>query len=130
MEDNKINDIDVQAEEVKKLSVIKPYTEVQIDAHAAKCGGRRNLREIPVTTDNDEQFVYLVKKPSRSVMQAIAEENEKGDRKNITTIQNLMLGCVLEGDKEAYEFDGAIYTQLLKSISQLVKTAESDVKKL
>lgn len=127
-----IDNIEVQAETVtaKELTIIKPYTEEQIEAHAAKCGGRRNLREIPVTTDSDEQFVYLVKKPSRAVLQAIAEENEKGDRKNITTIQKLMLGCVLEGDKEAFEHDGAIYSQLLKSISQLIKTAESDVKKL
>lgn len=127
-----INEIEVNGEKVEtsNLTIIKPYTDEQIDMHAAKCGGRRNLREIPVTTDNDEQFVYLVKKPSRAVLQAIAEENEKGDKKNVTNIQKLMLGCVLEGDKEAYDYDGAIYTQLIKSISQLIRTAQSDVKKL
>ncbi|GGA84677.1 hypothetical protein GCM10008015_26830 [Flavobacterium palustre] len=124
-----VNNIEATSEEVK-VTVIKPYTEEQIEAHAAKCGGRRNLREIPITTDSDEQFVYLVKKPSRAVMQAIAEEEQKKEKSNVTTIQKLMLGCVLEGDKEAYEYDGAIYAQLLKAIGTLVQTAKSDVKKL
>jgi len=63
-------------------------------------------------------------------MQALAEEGEKGEKKNITTIQKLMLGCVLEGDKEAYEYDGAIYTKLLKGIGGLVNTAKEEVKKI
>ncbi len=128
MED--IENIEVVAEQVIPVTVIKPFGDVEIEAHAAKCGGRRNLREIPITTDDNEQFVYLVKKPSRAVMQALAEEEQKGDKKNVTTIQKLMLGCVLEGDKEAYEYDGAIYSQLLKAIGMLVKTAKSDIKKI
>jgi alkanesulfonate monooxygenase SsuD/methylene tetrahydromethanopterin reductase-like flavin-dependent oxidoreductase (luciferase family) len=125
-----VNNIEVQAEEVKAHTIIRPFTEEQIDAHAAKCGGRRNLRVIPITTDTDEQFEYLVKKPSRAVMQALALEEQKGDKKDVTAIQKLMLGCVLEGDKEAYEYDGAIYSQLLKAVGTLVQTAKSDVKKL
>lgn len=125
-----IENIEVEAEQVIPPTVIRPFTEEQIEAHAAKCGGRRNLREIPITTDSNEQFVYLVKKPSRAVMQALAEEEQKGDKKNVTTVQKLMLGCVLEGDKDAYEYDGAIYSQLLKSIGSLVKTAQSDIKKI
>lgn len=125
-----IENIEVTAEQVNPPTVIRPFTDEQIEAHAAKCGGRRNLREIPVTTDSDEQFVYLVKKPSRALMQALAEEGAKGDKKNITTIQKLMLGCVLEGDKDAYEHDGAIYTKLLKGIGGLVNTAKEEVKKI
>lgn len=126
-----IKDIEVTAEEVAiEPTVIKPFTEEQIETHAAKCGGRRNLREIVVLTDSDEQFVYLVKKPSRALLQALAEEDQKGEKKSITTVQKLMLGCVLEGDKEAYEYDGAIYTELLKAIGSLVKSAKGDIKKL
>lgn len=120
----------VTENKITPVEVIKPYSEEQIDAHAAKCGGRRNLREISVITDDLEEFVYLVKKPSRNVLQAIAEENEKKDKKNITTIQNLMLGCVLEGDKEAYQHDGSIYTDLLKQMSHLVRTKRSEIKKI
>ncbi|GIZ09983.1 hypothetical protein [Flavobacterium sp. UMI-01] len=125
-----IENMEVQAEQVIPPTVIRPYSDTEIEAHAAKCGGKRNLREIPITTDNNEQFVYLVKKPTRNVMQALAEEENKGEKKNVTTIQKLMLGCVLEGDKDAYEYDGAIYSQLLKSIGSLVKTAQSDIKKI
>lgn len=117
-------------DKITPVEIIKPYTEDDINAHAAKCGGRRNLREISVLTDDLEEFVYLVKKPSRNVLQAIAEENEKKDKKNITTIQKLMLGCVLEGDKDAYEHDGSIYTDLLKQMAQLVKTKRSEIKKI
>ncbi|SHH75126.1 hypothetical protein [Flavobacterium johnsoniae] len=116
--------------ELVPVEVIRPFTDAEIDAHAAKCGGRRNLREISVLTDNNEEFVYLVKKPSRNVLQAIAEESNKGDKKNITVIQKFMLGCVLEGDKEAYEHDGSIYTDLLKQMSNLVKTKRSEIKKI
>lgn len=104
----------------------KPYDEVKIDQHAAKVGGRRNLREIKIESDGDT-FCYLVKKPGKTVIQAIAEAEKKGD---ITGMQKLMLGCVLEGDMEAVEYDGAIYSQLLKQVSALANMAKSDIKKL
>ena len=126
-----IKDIEVTSEEiVLEPTVIRPFTEEQIEAYAAKCGGRRNLREIEVATDDNEKFVYLVKRPSRALLQALAEEEQKGEKKSITTVQKLMLGCVLDGDKEAYEYDGAIYSELLKSIGSLVKSAKGDIKKL
>lgn len=127
---DKVKDILMKDAQIVPTTVIRPFTEDQILEHAAKCGGRRNLREISIITDDNEEFVYLVKKPSRGLMQALAEENQKNDKKDITTIQKLMLGCVLEGDREAYEYDGAIYTDLLKAISQLVKTKKSEVKKI
>ena len=115
----------------KPKEVIKPYTEEQINAHAAKCGGRRNLREIPVLADEGEyEFWYLVKKPSRSVLRAIAAEEKKKEKADTDAIQNLMLACVLEGDKEAYEYDGAIYTQLLKKTGELITQAKGELKKL
>ncbi len=129
--DDTINNIEVKdAEAVFTGTVIRPFTEEQIEAHAAKCGGRRNLREIEILNDDNEKFVYLVKKPSRAVMQAIAFEGSKKDKMNTDTIQNLMIGCVLEGDREAYEYDGAIYTQLVKEIGVLSRKAKGDIKKL
>lgn len=113
--------------ENQEPKVIRPFTEDDIKAHAAKCGGERNLREITVITSDNEQFVYLVKKPTRSIVQAIAEADSK---KDITGIQKLMLGCVLEGDKEAYEYDGSIYTKILEKIGELVHTSRSEIKKV
>lgn len=111
--------------------VIKPYSEEQITAHAGKCGGKRNLREIAILVDDGAyEFWYLVKKPSKSVLRAIAAEEAKKNKANTNTIQNLMLGCVLEGDKEAIEHDGGIYTQLLRKTGELIQDAKSDLKKL
>lgn len=111
----------------EKKQIIKPYEQSHIDAHAAKCGGLRNLREAVIHSEDNEEFHYLIKKPSRAVMQAIASAEQK---KDIEATQKLMLGCVLEGDKEAYEHDGAIYTQLLKSVGELVHGGKLELKKL
>lgn len=107
--------------------VIKPYGQTEIDNHAAKVGGARNLREIIIETDDDMEFHYLVKKPSRSVIQAITDAEKK---KDINVQQKIILGCVLEGDKEAYEYDGAIYSQLLSKVGQLMESAKGTIKKL
>jgi|GEM_PF-713973 len=119
-----------EQDENTEVKVLRPYTDEQVEEHAAKSGGRRNLREIAIDTDDGYQFVYLVKKPSKNLMQAIAAEESKKDKANVTTLQNLMLGCVLEGDKDVYENDGAVYMQLVKNIGSLVKTAHGDLKKI
>ena len=115
-----------------KYIEVKPYDETAITAHGAKCGGARNLVEVPVYTEDGYAFWYLVKRPSKSVLQAIAEEKEKADKKNdasgITNIQKLMIGCVLEGDMNAMENDGAIYTTLCKEIGRLATQAKSNLK--
>ncbi|HZH70323.1 MAG TPA: hypothetical protein VFD80_07740 [Flavobacteriaceae bacterium] len=108
-------------------NIIKFHTDADIEAEAAKVGGKRNLREIVVTTDDGYQYIYLVKKPNRSVMQAIAEYEQK---KNVSAIEKLMAALVLFGDKDAYEHDGAIYTVLLNEIGKLVQTAKGEAKKL
>jgi hypothetical protein len=110
-----------------KNKIIKPYTESHIDEHAGKVGGRRNLREVIIHTDDDCSFHYLIKKPSKGVLQAVADYEAK---KDIAGIQKVMMGCVLEGDKEAIEHDGAIYTDLLSKISELINSTKSEIKKL
>lgn len=105
----------------------RPYDDVKINEHAAKVGGTRNLREIVLETEDNEEFYYLVKKPSRAVMQAVAQYENK---KDIDGVQKLMLGCVLEGDKEAYEFDGSLYAKLLENISELLNDTKGTIKKL
>lgn len=104
----------------------KPYGEVEIEDYAGKVGGRKNLREINVKVD-DIEYYYLVKKPGRKEAQAIATATEKND---LNQVQKLTLGCVLEGDKEAYENDAAIYLQLMEQIGSLVQSATSSIKKL
>lgn len=112
----------------KKPQIIKPFSDTQVQEHAVKVGGVRNLRELSISADDGEfVFVYLVKKPNRSVMQAVTDAKEK---KNMNAVGNLLLGCVLEGDKEAYEHDGAIYEELLTKIANLIDTAKGELKKV
>lgn len=115
------------SKEEKKLEVVRPFGDVEIEAHAAKVGGKRNLREVIVETDDGYAFHYLVKKPSRAVIQAIVQHEAK---KDITAQQKVMLGCVLEGDREAYENDGGIYGSLIGKIGELTNKANADIKKI
>lgn len=111
-----------------QYKTVKPYGESDIENHAPKVGGVRNLKEITVYLDDEEEaFSYLVKKPSRAVVQAIGEA---GAKKETNKVQKLMMACVLEGDKDAYEYDGAIYLQLVERISDLVEKAKSDIAKI
>lgn len=113
-------------EKQSDLKIVKPWEEAQKEAHAGRVGGLRNLKEIEVDTDDGYRFIYLVKRPTKNVMMAIAESEQKND---ITGIQKLMLGCVLEGDKDAYENDGAIYMQLMERLGELGVNAKSRIKK-
>ena len=107
--------------------VIKTYGNAEIEAHALKVGGKRNLREVEIETEDNEVFVYLIRRPSRSVLMAITDAEKKG---NVNSMQNVLMGCVLEGDKEAYENDGSIYLKLLSSVGSLVKSSSETIKKL
>ena len=128
--ENSINNIEVKAEQVIPPTIIRPYSDEAVELHAAKCGGRRNLREIAISTDENELLMYLVKKPSRAVISAIAAEESKKEKRDINAVSKLLLGCVLEGDKEAYEHDGGIYGEILKAVGQLANTAKSAIKKI
>lgn len=111
----------------QKFEIVKPFSEAEIEQHAGKVAGKRNLREVSIKTDDGYEFVYLIKKPTRSVMEAITDKKKDND---LNGVAKLMLGCVLEGDREAYEHDGAIYEELLKAVAALISTAEGHLKKL
>lgn len=111
----------------KKIETIRPYGETEIDAHAAKVGGRRNLRELSILTDDDMEFCYLVKMPSRAVVNAIMQYESK---KDWLGQQKVLMGCVLEGDKEAYEYDGRVYGELIAQIGSMADGVKGSIKKL
>lgn len=113
------------AKEVKR-TVVRPFGDAEIEAHSGKVGGKRNLFEIIVSTDDNYDFHYLVKKPSKSVVMAISEYAQKNDE---SSIQKLLYGCVLEGDMSAAENDGAIYGALLENINALSNSAKAEIKK-
>ena len=113
----------------KVYEVIRPFDESAIDAHAAKCGGRRLLKEIEVITDDDYKFCYLVKRPTKDFIGAV-QAKTKATETDTPGIEKLMIGLVLEGDKQAYELDASIYTQLIKQIGGMLRSASSDIKKI
>lgn len=103
------------------------YTGDTILEHAAKFGGKRNLREIIITDDDGVQTAYLVRKPSRSVVQAITAAGQKQDVNKAT---KLLIGCVLEGDMELLENDGSVFVDLAQRIGELMEQTKSEIKKL
>ena len=113
---------------VIKNKVVKPYTDDQVQMHAAKVGGTRNLREV-VLVDQDEQtdYVFLLKKPSRSVIQAVTEANS---RNNINASSKVLMGCVLEGDMEVLEHDGSMYLSMIEHVTGLMNRVKGDLKKV
>ena len=106
---------------------MKKYTEKDILEHEAKVGGKSNLREIVVIDEDDNEHFFLVKRPTRSVIQAITAANAKND---INQASKILLGCVLEGDLEAVENNGAIYLALVEKITTLIGGVKSEIKKL
>ncbi len=112
--------------------VIKTYSDAEKQEFEAKYG-KRNVVEFSIETDDNYTFMYLVKRPSKAVIQAIAEIENKPDNqklpKDVTNMQNLMEGCVLAGDKQAYEADAFIFTDLMKKIGGLLHRAKGELKK-
>lgn len=79
----------------KELKIVKPWGEAEIENHIGRVGGRRNLLEVEVETDDGYLFSYLIKRPGKAVVQATIQS---GKKKDYDKVQKIMLGCVLEGD--------------------------------
>lgn len=117
---------------MEDINEIKVYSDAEKQEFISKLG-ERNIVEVSVYTEDKYKFMYLVRRPSKSVIQAIAELENKPESqkqaKDITSIQNLMEGCVLAGDKQAYENDASIFTVLMKEIGGLLHQSKADLKK-
>jgi hypothetical protein len=111
--------------EDKKEIIVKPYTPEVVAEHEAKVGGKRNLKEVIITDDEGVKYHYLVKRPSRNVVQASAEAMQK---KDIKAQHKLALGCVLEGDMNIIEQDGVMFSELLARIQLIGSGVTSEIK--
>jgi len=121
--------MDIKTEKEKVYEVVRPYDEAVIVAHAAKAGGRRLLKEVEVITDDDYKFCYLVKRPTKDFLTAVREK-KAGTEPDVSGIEKLMMGLVLEGDMQELDRDASIYSELLTKVGSLVKSASSDIKKI
>jgi hypothetical protein len=108
-----------------EVKIIKTYTDTQVLDHEAKVGGKRNLKEVIITDDEGTQYYYLVKRPTRSVVQASAEAMQKSDLK---AQHKLTMGCVLEGDMEVIEQDGVMFSELLARVQMIGNSITSEIK--
>jgi len=91
--------------------------------------GPNSLREVTVDLpDEGLEYRFVLRKPGRGVMEAVATAGAKNDIAGSNKI--LIANCVLGGDMAAIENDAAVYLQVLDEIRQLVGKTESTVKKL
>lgn len=97
-------------------------TAEQIQDWKAK-HGENSLRQITVTTE-DGEYNYIIRKPGRSVSEAVAKD--KNDNANKIMLAN----CLLGGDIFAFEQDAAVYLGVVEQIGVLYKAANVSVKKL
>jgi hypothetical protein len=110
-----------------KPNIIKPFTDETIAVHEAKVGGKRNLRLIELPDDDNNVYVYLVKRPTRSVIQAMTKA---GSSNNTEAVAKVLLGCVLEGDVELLESDGSMYLSMIEMITSMVGGVKGEIKKI
>ena len=99
-------------DEEKKL--ISGFTPAEHAELKLKYGKR--LRHVSVVIDEDERYDYLIARPNKNIILAMASHREDLDKANDLLINN----CVVAGDKEALE-DSSVYTTVLLAISEMIK---------
>lgn len=88
--------------------------------------GKKRIKEIALESE-DGTFRYVLRKPGRNVMDAIAKAGEK----DVAAANRIFINnCVLGGDMEAIELDGDIYLTILQEIAALTTEKKIKVKKL
>ncbi len=81
-------------------------------------------------TEGKEPIIanFVLRVPSRTVVDRVGElgaENKIGDSNKV-----FIANCVLGGDMDMLENDGAVYSKVLKEIGKLMAAKKSTVKKL
>ena len=91
--------------------------------------GSNTLREVTIKLeDEDGEYQFVIRKHSRSVMDAMAKAGAKDKVEDANKI--LVANCVLGGDMAAFENDGAVYLAVLEQVTLLMGKSEAAVKKL
>lgn len=85
----------------------------------------KDLRLCSVTTQNGETFAFVLKKPTRGVIQAVSGVGDDTTKASDLMIEN----CVIAGDKDALE-DGEVFVAVLEEVGNLFGAATTSVKKL
>jgi hypothetical protein len=104
---------------------ILPVTPEHVLELKAKHGDKR-LRKLTVTTSEGDSVTFVVKKPTKTVIEAVGSKKDDPAGANKILIAN----CVLAGDADSFENDGEVYGEVMKSIAQLMKASQSKLEKL
>lgn len=113
--------------EDKKILAGKPYEELTTEEKALivdftpemhselKTKYGKRLKHVTVQVDEDERYDFLIIRPNKNILLAMAKKKDDLEEANDILIRN----CVAAGDMEALE-DSAVYTSVLTAIGQLI----------
>jgi hypothetical protein len=103
----------------------RTYSETEVKDHCIKAGGNRNVKEIVITDDEGKKYAYLVKRPTRAVVEASMVATKNGE---IVKMNKLAIGCVLAGNMDVIDQDGQMFAELAARISQIGNKITSEIK--
>lgn len=113
--------------EDKKIKAGKPYGELTAEEKALivdftegehaelKTKYGKRLKHVTVQVDEDELYDYLIVRPEKNILLAMAKKKDNLEEANDILIRN----CVVAGNMEALE-DSAVYTSVLTAIGRLI----------
>lgn len=113
--------------EDKKIGTGKPYEELTTkerelivdftpeDHGKLKTAFGKRLKHVTVQVDTDERYDYLIVRPTKDTLLAVAKKKDDLEAANDILIKN----CVKAGNMEAME-DSTVYTSVLTAIGQLI----------
>ena len=113
--------------EEKKIKTGKPYEELTKEEKALivdfteeehagmKLKYGKRLKHVTVQVDEDERYDYLIVRPNKNILLAMAKKKDDLEEANDFLIRT----CVAAGNMEALE-DSAVYTSVLTAIGQLI----------
>lgn len=82
------------------------------------------LYVIDIKLDEDEIYQFVVRRPTRDLLSALAKHKDDIDKANDLIIKNM----VVAGDKNALD-DGLVYARLMKETSKIIEQGSSFLSK-
>lgn len=99
------------------------------DLQALKAQHGNKLSELKFETSEGQELVFVLKKPTRSVIEAIADIKNDAKGKISQSSKLMISNCVVAGPMEELE-DGEVYATVLEAVGRTFTKASADVKKL
>lgn len=106
----------------EEKSKIVGFTAAEHAEKKSKYG--KKLRHVTVRLDEDERYDFLVARPNKDVILAMASLRDDLNAANDLLINS----CVVAGDKLALD-DAAVYTSVLSAIGELIQGQTAFIRK-